>query len=249
MDPAILKFRISYKSKFPALPQIHISKPPELGRGQSDAPPSSSATPASGAQTTSSHYQWQITISHTHWHSIQPLSLAHHNQPRPLASHPRHDRTACKAAAHFPYFTIQPAPLETAAQTDLLAVHHARHHRRPSGMASSSRATASQKTIRHGIIKSHDDISEDRHERQARRASGRRPCRGVGLRPRALPQHVVSARQRYQRSTTTWGRHVIPDSIIGAAEVEEADPTNRIHLHWMGGRVSLYERQITRPTL
>ena len=181
---------------------------PNSGATSQARPPSSSAAPAAGAHTTSSHYHWQITISHTHWHSIQPLSLAHHNQPRPLASHPRHDRIACKAAAHFPYFTTQPAPLETAAQTDLLAVHHARHHRRPSGMASSSRATASPKTIKlhDGTTKSHDDIPEDRHERQARRASGRRPCRGVGLRPRALPQHAVSARQRYQRSTTTWGR-------------------------------------------
>ena len=135
--------------------------------------------------------------------------MAHHNQPRPLASHPRHDRIACKAAAHSPYFTTQPAPLETAAQTDLLAVHHARHHRRPSGMASSSRATASLKTNKShdDITELHDNTLEDRHERRARRASGRRPCRGVGLRPRALPQHAVSARQRYQRSTTTWGRH------------------------------------------
>ena len=135
--------------------------------------------------------------------------MAHHNQPRPLAPDPRHVRVPRKTAIYFPYFTIQPAPLEAAAQTDLLAVHHARHHRRPSGMASSSRATASPKTIklRDGTIKSHDDIPEDRHERQARRALGRRPCRGVGLRPRALPQHAVSARQRYQRSTTTWGRH------------------------------------------
>ena len=135
--------------------------------------------------------------------------MAHHNQPRPLAPHPRHVRAPRKAAAHIHYSITQPALLGAAAQTDLLAVHHARHHRRPSGMASSSRATASPKTIKPhvGITKSHDDIPEDRHERQARRASGRRPCRGVGLRPRALPQHAVSARQRYQRSTTTWGRH------------------------------------------
>ena len=135
--------------------------------------------------------------------------MAHHNQPRPLAPDPRHVRAPHKAAPHFPYFTIQPAPLEAAAQTDLLAVHHARHHRRPSGMASSSRATASPKTNKShdDITELHDNTLEDRHERRARRASGRRPCRGVGLRPRALPQHAVSARQRYQRSTTTWGRH------------------------------------------
>ena len=225
---------------------------PNSGATSQARPPSSSAAPAAGAHTTSSHYHWQITISHTHWHSIQPLSLAHHNQPRPLAPYPRHARVPRKAAAVIIHFSItQPALLGAAAQTDLLAVHHARHHRRPSGMASSSRATASPKTTkpRGGITELHDNILQARHERQARRASGRRPCRGVGLRPRALPQHAVSARQRYQRSTTTWGRHVTPDSIIGAADAGEADPTNRIYLHWMGGRVSLYERQTTRPTL
>ena len=45
------------------------------------------------------------------------------------------------------------------------------------------------------------------------------------------------------------GEEIISDLTIGAAEAEEADPTNRIYLHWMGGRVSLYERQVTRPTL
>ena len=177
--------------------------------------------------------------------------MAHHNQPRPLAPDPRHVRAPRKAAAHIHYSITQPALLGAAAQTDLLAVHHARHHRRPSGMASSSRATASLKTNKphDGITELHDNTLEDRHERRARRASGRRPCRGVGLRPRALPQHAVSARQRYQRSTTTWGRHVTPDTTIGAAAAREADPTNRIYLHWMGGRVSLYERQTTRPTL
>ena len=224
---------------------------PNSGATSQVRPPSSSAAPAAGAHTTSSHCHWQITISHTHWHSTQPLPLAQHNQPRPLAPDPRHVRVPCKAATHFHYFIIQPAPLEAAAQTDLLAVHHARHHRRPSGMASSSRATALPKTIKPhvGTTKLHDNIPEDRHERQARRTSGRRPCRGVGLRPRALPQHAVSARQRYQRSTSTWGRQVIPNSTIGAAEVESDDHTRRIHLHWMGGRVSLYERQTTRPTL
>lgn len=248
MDPAILKFRISYKSKSPALPQIHISKPPELGRGQSDAPPSSSATPASGAQTTSSHYQWQITISHTHWHSIQPLSLAHHNQPRPLALHSRHARIPCKTAAHIHYSITQPALLEAAAQTDLLAVHHARHHRRPSGMASSSRATASLKTFIN-ISELHDSLSQDHQEwhPQAARRHRRSPS-GMASSRSTTSSRATSAQQDIIEVEAS-GEEITPDMVAGVAEAEAADHTNRIHLHWMGGRVSLYERQITRPTL
>ena len=174
--------------------------------------------------------------------------MAHHNQPRPLAPDPRHARAACKAAAHIHYSITQPALLGAAAQTDLLAVHHARHHRRPSGMASSSRATAPAKTIIH-ITKPHDGHLEDHHEwhHQAARRHRRSPSRMAPSRS-TTSSRATSAQQDIMDARAA-GEDTIPDSIIGAAEVEEADPTNRIHLHWMGGRVSLYERQITRPTL
>ena len=185
---------------------------------------------------------------HTHWHSIQPLSLAHHNQPRPLAPDPRHARALRKAAPYFPYFTTQPALLGAAAQTDLLAVHHARHHRRPSGMASSSRATASSKTIIN-TSKPHVGHSEDHHEwhHQAARRHRRSPSRMAPSRS-TTSSRATSAQQDIM-DVRAAGEEIISDLTIGAAEAEEVDPTNRIYLHWMGGRVSLYERQTTRPTL
>ena len=129
-----------------------------------------------------------------------------------------------------------------------------------------SSCTASQKTIRHGIIKPRDGITEDyqaahRHHQVTRRHL-RRPSRTAStksIRQKALSRRGSEASRppttRSQCATEVskkydyLGKTPSPTRPSARPRVEEADPTNRINLHWMGGRVSLYERQTTRPTL
>ena len=129
-----------------------------------------------------------------------------------------------------------------------------------------SSCTASKKTIRYGIIKPRDGTTEDhqaarRHHIVARQHL-RRPSRTAStksIRQKALSRRGSEASRppttRSQCATEVskkydyLGKTPSPTRSSARPRVEEADPTNRIHLHWMGGRVSLYERQTTRPTL